>query len=440
MWADQGIKTPTEKKKKDLDPDNKYLRIDNAGWDGIVDSYRNPTRDYWETKAVYAPVFPEVDEISFTPGQASVRIPVQNNFDFTNLNTVSINWSVREDGQELASGVASIDGQPHTVSDFELPIEKLKTIQAGKPYYTWLIFTDSQNNEINRKAVELIPILKPVEAIHIVDKLSVIKGETVTVEAGDIRYVFNPVSGQFVSAELQSKQLITDIRPVIWRKPDLNEISIPGGKQVRDSDNLNHYTATAKTWDIRENNKEVVICSEVEYVVNEKNYFTMHYRYTVGSDGHLHIHYEILPEIEIPWLPVVGMAVTSVSSLDQLYWLGLGPHDAYPNKQSAPVLGLWGGKAGSKEVVGNKATRWVKRFGENEGFKIYSTGYLEHTAPSPETIHILSGVLGRPEKGRKADESVPQLLTDTGESFVGEFSIVLGLLKNNYGTIMKQER
>ena len=66
MWADQGVKTPVRKKEKDLSEDE-YLRINTAGWDGIVDSYRNFTRDYWETKAVYAPVYPAVDRISFVP-------------------------------------------------------------------------------------------------------------------------------------------------------------------------------------------------------------------------------------------------------------------------------------------------------------------------------------------------------------------------------------
>lgn len=37
MWADQGVKTPVRKKEKDLSEDE-YLRINTAGWDGIVDS------------------------------------------------------------------------------------------------------------------------------------------------------------------------------------------------------------------------------------------------------------------------------------------------------------------------------------------------------------------------------------------------------------------
>lgn len=143
MWADQGVKTPVRKKEKDLSEDE-YLRINTAGWDGIVDSYRNFTRDYWETKAVYAPVYPAVDKISFVPGQDSVRIPIQNDFDFTNLSSVKMAWSVREDKNVLYSGTDSMYGYPHTVSDFKLPVEKLVTVRPGRTYYVWFIFTDEK--------------------------------------------------------------------------------------------------------------------------------------------------------------------------------------------------------------------------------------------------------------------------------------------------------
>lgn len=143
MWADQGVKTPVRKKEKDLSEDE-YLRINTAGWDGIVDSYRNFTRDYWETKAVYAPVYPAVDKISFVPGQDSVRIPIQNDFDFTNLSSVKMAWSVREDENVLYSGTDSMYGYPHTVSDFKLPVEKLVTVRPGRTYYVWFIFTDEK--------------------------------------------------------------------------------------------------------------------------------------------------------------------------------------------------------------------------------------------------------------------------------------------------------
>lgn len=105
--------------------------------------------------------------------------------------------------------------------------------------------------------------------------------------------------------------------------------------------------------------------------------------------------------------------------------MGLGPYDAYPNKQAAPILGVWGGTAGSPDVTGIKAMRWMERSGSEGTIHVSNSGYMENDAICPERTYILSGVFGRPEKGRRAEESVPQLRTDTGKPFVGEFSIML---------------
>lgn len=103
---------------------------------------------------------------------------------------------------------------------------------------------------------------------------------------------------------------------------------------------------------------------------------------------------------------------------------GLGPLDAYPNKRAAPILGLWVGAAGGPDVVGTKATRWIDRSGPTGGFRVTSTGYLQTTA-DPDTVLVLSGILARPEKGRKADESIPQLETAGDQPFVGSLRIDL---------------
>lgn len=429
MWADQGIKTPVAKAKyseDDISQGDKYLRIDYAGWDGIVDSYRNLTRDYLETKAVYAQVYPAIDKMYFVPGQDSIRIPIQNDFDFTNLNTVKINWSIWEDGQELSSGNSSINGQPHATSALKLPISKLKTIQPGKTYFIRFIFTRADGSEITREAVELCPQAEQIVQAVSNGKLIVSKDkESVIVATNDIRYIFNPRTGQLTSADIQGKQMITDLRPVIWRTLDRSETSAFGKENVRKAVDLNKYTQSVKSWKIEESEGNVVIKTEVNYTVDTNNRFTTTYRYTIGADGRLDVSYQILTNVAIPWLPIVGMAVQSASELNQLHWLGLGPCDAYPNKQAAPILGLWEGKAGSTETTGIKATRWIERTGAIGCLRIASIGYMEHNASRPETMYILSGVFARPEKGRKAEESVPQLSTDTGKPFVGEFSITL---------------
>lgn len=428
MWADQGIKTPVRKSKssnKNFGEVDDYLRIDYAGWDGIVDSYRNITRDYLETKAVYAQVYPAVDKVSFTPGQDTIRIPIQNDFDFTNLNAVKIDWSIREDEQELASGAGAISGEPHAESTFKLPGNKLETIRPGKTYYVWFTFTDKNGVEITRKAVELCPLAEQTVSAPSCGKLSVTQTPgMVSVEAGNAHYKFNPKSGQLISADKQGKQLITDLRPIIWRPLDPCENSAFGKENVRKAVDLNHFTPSVTSWKVEETPVAVIIQAIVDYKVDSQNSFTTTYRYSIGADGRLNVNYQILTKVVIPWLPIVGMAINTTPDFKELHWLGLGPCDAYPNKKAASILGVWGGSIGSPEVTGIKATRWIECSNPTHKLRIFNNGYMEHNASNPNMIYVLSGVFARPEKGRKADESVPELKTDTGNPFVGEFSIL----------------
>ena len=154
MWADQGLQItqdlPGGGKKSVLD-----INVD--GIDGIVGSFREPQRDYWETKAVYAQVYPSIDTIPFVPGQDSVRIPIQNDFDFTNLSDVKISWKIMEDDRELDHDSVSLNGQPHAAQSLKLRVSKIDHIQPGATYYAWFTFERPDASEITKRTVELIP-------------------------------------------------------------------------------------------------------------------------------------------------------------------------------------------------------------------------------------------------------------------------------------------
>ncbi len=435
MWADQGIKTPVRNPRPVEDKfnvDDEYLRIDDAGWDGIVDSYRNFTRDYWEAKAVYAPVYPVEEKAVFTPGQDSLRIQIQNDYDFTDLREIGIGWSVYEDGKELASGQGSITGQPHAASAFLLPINSLGTVRAGKTYYARFVFTRADGEEITCKAVELCPSSLPAEQPVATDKrITVVQGETLSVEAGGTDYVFNPQTGHLASAASHGKLLVTDLRPTLWRPLDPCETSSFGKENLRKAVDLNQYKATVSEWDVQEEGDDVVIRATVGYDIDADNRYTAEYRYTIGTDGRLTVHYRITTAVAVSQVPIVGMVLRFAPELDELHWLGLGPYDAYPNKRDAPVLGVWGGKAGSTDVAGIKETRWIDCGTPDCGFRILHNGYMEPDASAPDTIRILSHVFARPEKGRQDNSLYPTLETNTESPFVGEFSLLPAPMAND---------
>ena len=87
----------------------------------------------------------------------------------------------------------------------------------------------------------------------------------------------------------------------------------------------------------------------------------------------------------------------------------------------AAIFGLWGGRLDESATFGNKEVQRIDLKGKDTGFTIKSSGYMEHSPEDPSVLHILCGVYPRPEKGRPADESVPQTHSDS--KFHGELTI-----------------
>ncbi|HET8653883.1 MAG TPA: glycoside hydrolase family 2 TIM barrel-domain containing protein [Longimicrobiaceae bacterium] len=411
MWADQGLVVTTRKPDGSVE---KSLKVVDGGWDGIVDSYRHPTRDYWETKAVYAQVYPAVDRVSFVPGQASVEIPIQNDFDFTDLSAVKIGWALMEDARQLAAGTASIEGQPHASALFNLPVSAIEETRPGATYYAWLTFSRADGSEITRRAVELVDPTSRAVPVHAIGTLSVQKGDDVSVRVGDVAYTFDPRSGQLVSAGRKGTPLISDARPTIW-------LSSKSGKDAPD---LNRYTPSVSEWRVKAGPDTVTLHAVVDYVVDARNRFRTVYDYAVDASGRLKVHYSISPSVQVERLPFVGMSVSLAPALEQLRWLGLGPYDSYPNKKAAAILGVWSGAVGSDDVTGVKATRWVELTGSpGTGARIVNHGYISSDAEHPRQLRVLSTVAGRKAKGRGPEDPAQQLNAGTGQPFVGEFSI-----------------
>lgn len=118
-----------------------FLRLSPEGWDGVVDSYRNTdSRDLQEVKAVYAPVYPEVQSVKRRFGK--VRIPVRNDFDFTDLSTVRIVWQQYCDSKLVLEGEERLKARPHSSAVLKLKARKPEGRKAG------------------RKAIEPFPLLR----------------------------------------------------------------------------------------------------------------------------------------------------------------------------------------------------------------------------------------------------------------------------------------
>lgn len=421
MWADQGVETPVKKgpKNRGISKDD-YLRISEAGWDGIVDSYRNFTRDYHELKAVYAYVYPMEQSVVFTPGETSAEVRIANEYDFRNLNTVRMSYKIFKDRKMLAEGdLPALNAAPHSYARLQLPLSSISKSEPGARYYAWLTFVSSDGYEIGTSSVELVASdAEPVRRLSKGTVACTKDGKKVILSVGDVKYVFDKTKGLLLSVEKAGRTVMSELRPALWHSLDRGDISVIGKKNVQKCPDLSKFASEARSWKVDVKDDGAVVTAKVKHVADEANTFDAVYTYVLADDGRLSVKYELRPDFLVPSVPVVGMRMSLPENLADLEWFGQGSCDVYPNKKAAGLLGWWklGGDT-QKKTLGMKAFRTIVC---GDALNVEGEGYFECDGRF-RTLSVYSDVLGRPEKGRKPLD-VPQLLTGS-DPFAGGFVI-----------------
>lgn len=425
MWADQGIKTPARKPadlKGDLAKTDPYMRMSTAGWDGVVDAYRKPTADYYELKAVYAPV-QVVDRLTRVQPDGQVAIKIKNCYDFTPLGAVDICWTLAKDGKTVDSGTLRTDAAPHTETVVTLPTRRLGRPAADVPCCATLVFKDAAGREIGRGAVEI--------TANGTAKADVKKGETpvvtetadaITVKAGKKTYTISRNTGLPVACSAGGKNLFKDMKPAIWHKLNDGDQTIKNRKFASgvSLDRLKPAVRQIKTATVAGG---VEIVSSVEYHINDSNTVQAEYRMAFAAGGALAIGYSITPRVQTSMVPLVGLQLTATPQTMPLRWYGMGFGAAWPNKQAAQTIGVWSASG----QYGTRAVRWIElgakrpavritvKGGHADGF-----GYIDREESSAANIRLLSHVLGRAEKGRLKDSGAELF---PGQTYSGEITI-----------------
>ncbi len=381
MWADQGLRTPKKKPSQDIEKNDEYLRVTPEGWDGINDSYRNPTRDLEEVKAVYFPVTLKKSS------RAIDNLKLYNGYDFTNLSELVIAYKlfVNDKLIEHKENIR-LDAAPHSFANLRINGDRLK-VKEGETAYLQLFFTDKKGAALGKRSVELLvdPTIttartsKPIKMSETPSSLTI-----------------NTTKGTFIISKktglLSQYKEMSNLQPTVWHK--LNEgDQIIKNRNLRNDESFEKYNVSVENISANQYKDSVVVTSKVNYAINDTNNIKASYITTVTSDGSMRVEYAITPELQTNYIPVVGLEVSTGSYPKR--WFGLGPDEAFENKQSAEILGVWS----AKNFYGTRQARWV----EIGGTRILVNGYIDRDEPTSKTLRLLSRVLGRSEKGRLND-------------------------------------
>lgn len=445
MWADQGLRRPINGRPV-YDPmrdKDKYTRdgqelvlhtrigpneiIDahgNLGTDGIVDPDLTPQRDYWETKAVYAPVRVLADRIPFQPGQESVSIPLRNDYDFTDLATVGVAWTLYRDGEALASGEAKVQAPPRTATALVVPTEAIAADAPRGVHYLHLVFTNAAGLEITRRSVRLGWTPAPPEP-QIKGRVTAEKqGDTLLVRAGDARYAFDAQTGELAALDVSGKGMLRGTSIVVWRSPTWCERNVIDRRErVYPWDSfLQNLPGVARAWRFAEEDEGVRVTATTEYRADERNTVTVDYTYRVTPAGALKIDYVVTPRVDIEWLPEIGIALKPESEPQNLSWLGLGLRSSLPNKTAAALFGQWSAAIGSAEANGTKSgVEWL-RLTTADGRALEVKGCVGFRWE--QDLRIFSHLAGAWTKGGKPERREWRLDLTEESRFKGSFELL----------------
>lgn len=350
-WADQGIYQTL--------PDGR-LRIVYGGdfgdipnhkafcLNGVVMCDRALTPKYHEVKKVYQPV-----AISMQNNKIML-INRNHHIDFSGYKA---DWSLLKNGRELSSGILQLpDIQPGDTAFVDLPaaIRMIGVADFRLNIYIRLKNKSLWADDSFVVASEQITLSdKPItaEAQWIKGKVDVKqKSNELIISAAGTVAVWNLNTGSLVSLQFDKQQVFAPAQDAFVQHP----MTLINRAPTDNDRGFGNWLA--KEWQQAGIDSAQVSKPEISYRTSDHGTVeltTKHlYSYKSGSMQITHLYHiaangtidlktTFREHGNLPDLPRIGIALVLDSSLNQVQWLGRGPHENYPDRKSSAFVGLW---------------------------------------------------------------------------------------------------
>jgi hypothetical protein len=115
--------------------------------------------------------------------------------------------------------------------------------------------------------------------------------------------------------------------------------------------------------------EQIVAAGKIEVQPQRKPpaHFESEYTYTIFGSGDVVIETHVVPAVEVPFLPRIGLQMRLPGGYEQFTWYGRGPHETYVDRKEGAQAGVYSGTLDEQYVPyvvpqenGNKTeVRWV---------------------------------------------------------------------------------
>ena len=451
-WVDQGIY------KTDADG-NRYIAYGGDFGDtpnlgafclnGVIFADRSVNAKYAEVQKVYQPVhFERLEE-----GPAVPRIRISNRHHHIGLDYLVFDWQLSRNGRPLQAGlIPEVAAGPGGSVILELPVDPIREAGTQDIFHLMircrLAGKTAWADAGHVVAWEQFPVAvtgarAEAPAVDLPSGLRVTESDDgVIVHGPGFQAGFSRAEANLVSLKYDGREVITRIDgargPFLqayraftdndkgfggwladdWRKAGLNALKrIPEALEIVSRGS--NYIA------LRTRARSVAASGEFLHLAD----------WHVFSDGTVRADNRFRPSGDLPPLPRIGVVMALSPGLEQLVWLGRGPHENYPDRKTGAPVGLWRSTVPDQYVpyprpqeTGLKTdTRWIALTDEA------GEGILVGTEGDPFAFSALPFTAGDLDVARHTNELAPRdeviLSLDAAHSGLGNSSCGPGVLE-----------
>lgn len=352
-------------------PDRVIDTSGQEGADGIVDADRVPQSDYWAVQKIYSPIVIPIESLPVKAGRQTLRIPIENHYDFTDLSAANAAWELRIDGQPAQSGTLTLKAKPHSDITTDIAVD-IPENPATHDQFLRITFTDAKGVEITQHTVRLMTESTPANVYKSWTERTSGDGIKIS-EKGAIATYTADKSILQVNKETGAVQFGVEGRPTIafkdlslrvGREPQMSEIrayrEIGSAywmpylltKYIVKSVKANAPAGGVAKIDLQLQFNRVAADASGGNVSDQG--FVADIHLTFSEQGWLDVDYTLTPVNARNHLLELGLAFRLPPQSTRLTWLGKGPYAVYPIQAEGMERGVYAVAPGEPFDVANR--------------------------------------------------------------------------------------
>jgi beta-galactosidase len=348
-WVDQGLRKVTEAGDTiwayggDYGPPG-TPSDGNFVINGLVQPDRRPNPHYDEVKAVYQWV--RTEAVDARDG----RVRVHNRYQFRDLSTLAMRWSLREDGVVVKEGSAELPPlAPGASAEVTLPLARMAW-KRGSEYHVDVSYLRRADDgllpaghveaaaqfDLGMPGGPATPPQAPTGRVEVTEA-----DDAFVLSAGDVRAEVDKTTGLLRSWRVGDREMLAaPLTPDFWRAPTDNDF---GGDWQR---HLAVWKGAGPGFSASEVTSEVAADGLARVTVTghiPAGDTPLTLTWALAPDGTLEVGARLDPVAgaDLPRMPRFGMRTELPARYHRTEWFGRGPMESYLDRKSAAFVGRW---------------------------------------------------------------------------------------------------